>query len=94
MVSCWQVYLYGLWATAPYPRTNVKCENTSCDIMQLLFFLCSDPEAVLKKVQKIEELIATIEGLAKETEVGAVDIVHPVNTQQGSYNYELPPTVK
>ena len=36
-----------------------------------LFFLCSDPEAVLKKVQKIEELIATIEGLAKETEVGA-----------------------
>ena len=31
----------------------------------------SDPEAVLKKVQKIEELIATIEGLAKETEVGA-----------------------
>ena len=39
--------------------------------------LCySDPEAVLKKVQKIEELIATIEGLAKETEVGAVGIVH------------------
>ena len=36
----------------------------------------SDPEAVLKKVQKIEELIATIEGLAKETEVGADGIVH------------------
>ena len=36
----------------------------------------SDPEAVLKKVQKIEELIATIEGLAKETEVGAAGIVH------------------
>ena len=34
-------------------------------------FLCSDPEAVLKKVQNIEELIVTVEGLAKETEVGA-----------------------
>ena len=42
-------------------------------------FLYSDPEAVLKKVQKIEELLATIEGLAKETEVGAVGIVHPAN---------------
>ena len=30
-------------------------------------------------MQKIEELIATIEGLAKETEVGAVGIVHPAN---------------
>ena len=53
--------------------------------MQLLFFLYSDPEAVLKKVQKIEELIATIEaiqssiafeGLAEDTEVGADGIVH------------------
>ena len=45
----------------------------------LLFFLYSDPDAVLKKVQKIEKLIATIEGLAKETEVGADGIVHPAN---------------
>ena len=53
--------------------------------MQLLFFLYNDLEAVLKKVQKIEELIATIEaiqssiafeGLAKDTEVGADCIVH------------------
>ena len=47
--------------------------------MQLFFFLHSDPEAVLKKVLKIEEWIATIEGLVKETEVGAVGIVHPAN---------------